>query len=72
MGVAINTRRLAVGRPSGVRDTGVRIKDLCEVGLLLGDELLELCYLADFLERKYFILLVTINGETSRIVSAVF
>lgn len=55
-----------------MRDTGVRIKDLCEVGLLLGDELLELCYLADFLERKYFILLVTINGETSRIVSAVF
>ena len=58
--------------PSGVCNTGVGIEDLCEIWLLVLDELLQLCNLANFLERKYFILLITIHGETCRIVSSIF
>ena len=58
--------------PSGVCDTCVRIEDLGKIWLLILDELLELCNLADLLESKDFVLLVSIYSQTSRVVATVF
>lgn len=58
--------------PSGVSDTGMGIKNFGEVGLSFVDELLQFGYLANLLERKDLILLVTINRYTSRVVTTVF
>jgi hypothetical protein len=61
-----------MGGPSGVCNTCVRIEDLCEIWLLVLDELLQLCNLANLLERKHFILLVTIHCKTCGVVSSIF
>jgi hypothetical protein len=61
-----------VGSPASVRDTGVRLKGLGHVGGALLDEFFELGNLANFLERKDFVLLVAIHGHTSRVVATVF
>jgi hypothetical protein len=61
-----------VGGPSGVCNTGVRVEDLGEIWLLVLNELLQLCDLADLLECKDLILLVAINSKTSGVVAAVF
>lgn len=61
-----------MGCPSGMCDACVGIKDLCEVWLLLCDELLELDNLANLLEGKHFVFLVAIYGEAGRVVAAVF
>ncbi len=60
-----------MGSPSGVRNTCVGIEDFCEIWLLVLDELLQLCNLANLLERKHFILLVTVNGEACGVVSSI-
>jgi hypothetical protein len=70
--MAVDTRRRAVGGPSGVGDAGVRVEDLVEVEVLLLDELLQRRDLADLLDRVDLILLVAVNGETGRVVAAVF
>ena len=62
MRVAVDTRWRTVGGPSGVCNTGVRVEDLGEIWLLLLNELLQLCDLADLLERKDLVLLVAINS----------
>ena len=72
VGVAIETGRRTVGRPSGVCNACVRIKDLGEIWLLVLNELLELCHLADLLESENLVLLVSIYGQTSRVVATVF
>jgi hypothetical protein len=41
------------------------VKDLCEIGLLLLNELLQLGNLADLLEGKDLISLVSVDGQTS-------
>ena len=48
------------------------VEDFVHVWLTLGDELLELGDLANFLERKDLIFLVSINSKTCRVVSSVF
>jgi hypothetical protein len=70
--MAVDARRGAVGGPSGVGNTGVRVEDLGEVELLLLDKLLQRGDLADLLDCVDLILLVTVDGETGRVVAAVF
>lgn len=70
--MAVEPRWLSVGSPSGVGDTGMRVEDLCEIGLLLLDELPQLGDLADLLEGKDLVLLVSIDGQTCRVVATVF
>lgn len=69
--MAVDTRWGTVGGPSGVGDTGVRVEDLVEVEVLLLDELLQRGDLADLLDGVDLILLVTVNGKTSRVVTTV-
>lgn len=71
MRMAVDARRGAVGGPSSVSNAGVRVKDLCLVELGLLHELLEGGDLADLLDREHLVLLVTVNGETCRVVTAV-
>lgn len=63
--VAVDTRRRTVGGPTSVGNAGVCVKDFCEVGLLVLDELLQLGDLADLLESKHFISLVSVDRQTS-------
>ena len=72
VGLAIESGRRTVGSPSGVCNACVRIKDLGEIWLLVLNELLELCHLADLLESENLVLLVSIYGQTSRVVATVF
>ncbi len=69
--MAINARWWSMGGPSGVCNTCMGIEDLCEIWLLVLDELLQLCNLANLLECKHFILLVTVNSETGGVVSPI-
>jgi hypothetical protein len=71
VGVAVDTRGGTVGGPSGVGNTGVAVKDLVEVEVLLLDELLQRRDLADLLDCVDLVLLVTVNGKTGRVVTAV-
>jgi hypothetical protein len=54
-----------------VGNTGVAVKDLVEVEVLLLDELLQRRDLADLLDCVDLVLLVTVNGKTGRVVTAV-
>ena len=63
--MAVETGRFAVSGPASVCNTGVGIKDLLHVYIALFNELTEFGNLADLLESKHFILLVTIDGQTS-------
>jgi hypothetical protein len=69
--VAVEARRNTVGGPTGVGNASVRVEDLGRIGLGLLDQLLQLGHLANLLEGKDFILLVTIDGETGGIVATV-
>ena len=72
MRMAVDARWWAVSRPSGVRDACVRVEDLGEIWLLILDELLQFCNLADLLECKDLVLLVAINRQTCGIIATVF
>jgi hypothetical protein len=61
VGMTVQPRGRTVGSPTGVSDTGMRIKNLGEVGLGFFDELLELGDLANLLECKDLVLLVAID-----------
>jgi len=65
VGVAVDTRRGTVGGPTSVGNTGVCVKDLCKIGLLLLDELLQLGDLANLLESEHFVSLVSVDCQTS-------
>ena len=71
VGVAVQAGRGTVGGPSRVRNAGVRVEDLGEIGLLLVDQALELGDLAHLLEGKDGVLLVAIDGKTGRVVATV-
>lgn len=60
--VAVVPGRLAVGSPSSVCNTSMRIEDLGHVGARVVDELSELGDLAHLFEREDFISLVTVDG----------
>lgn len=71
MWVAVDAGWGAVSSPSCVCNTGVRIKDLGQIWLLCLNKLLELVDLANLLEREDLILLVSINGQSCRVISTV-
>jgi hypothetical protein len=70
--MAVDTRGGTVGRPSCVGNTGVRVKDLVEVEVLLLDELLQRGDLANLLDSVDLVLLVTVDSKTGGVVAAVF
>jgi len=71
VGMAVDPGRRAVGGPSGVGNTSVRVKDLVQVEVLLLDQLLQRGHLANLLDSKNLVLLIAIDGQTSRVVSTV-
>ena len=71
MWVAVDARGRAVGGPSGVCNTGVRVEDLGEIWLLLCNELLQLHDLANLLEGEDLVLLVAIDRQTCGIITTV-
>jgi len=70
--MAVNSVWGAVGGPSGVCNTAVRIEDLSKIWLLVGNQFPQLGHLANLLVRKDLILLVAVYGETSGVVATVF
>lgn len=52
-------------------NTGMRIENLVQIRLLLLNQLLQLSHLADLLESKDLVLLVTIYSQTCRIIATV-
>jgi hypothetical protein len=70
--MAVESGGRTVGGPSGVSDAGVGVEDLGQIRLLGLDQFLQFGDLADFLEGKHLVLLVTVYGETSGVVAAVF
>lgn len=72
MGMTVDSGRRTVGGPSRVSNSGVVIEDLCEVWLLLLDQLLELGDLANLFEGEDLPLLVAIDGQACRVVASVF
>lgn len=71
MGMAIDPRGLAVGCPTGVSNSGVGDKCAVHVWLLLLDQSLEFGNLANLLEGKDLILLVSVDGDTGRVVTSI-
>lgn len=69
--VAVQTRRRAVGSPAGVCNAGVGVEDLVHIKVGLVHQLPQLGHLADLLEGKDLILLVAIDGKSSRIIATV-
>jgi hypothetical protein len=69
--MAIESGWLSMRSPSSVSNASMRIKDLVHVDAGVGNELLELGHLADLLEGEDFILLVSIDSQTSRVVASV-
>jgi hypothetical protein len=69
--MAVDARGGAVGGPTGVSNACVRIEDLVHVHAGLRDELLEGSDLANLFDGEDLILLVTVHGESSRVVSTV-
>ena len=59
--MAVDARWGTVGRPSSVCNACVVVEDFGEVGLLCGDQLLELDNLANLLECENFLLLVAVD-----------
>lgn len=69
--MAVDAGGRAMGGPSGVRNTGMVVKDLGEIWLLGLDELSELGDLADLFECEDLLLLVTVDSETGGVVASV-
>lgn len=70
--MAIESGRWTMCSPTSVCNSGMRVEDLCHVRVFILDELLELGNLANLLESKDFIFLVTVDGKTGRIISSIF
>jgi hypothetical protein len=70
--MAVESGGRTMGGPSGVSDAGVGLENLGQIWLLSLDQFLQFGDLADFLEGKHLILLITVDGETSGVVAAVF
>ena len=69
--MAVDARWGTVGGPAGVSNACVRVEDLVHVHARLRDELLQSGDLAHLLDGEDLILLVAVNGESSRVVSTV-
>ena len=71
MRVAVDARRGAVGGPASVSNAAVGIERLFKIEVLAVDKLLQLRNLAHLLEGEHLVLLVAIDGKTSRVVATV-
>jgi hypothetical protein len=69
--MAVLGGRGSVGGPASVCNAGMGVKDLRHVDARLVNELSELDHLAHLLEGKYLILLVSVDGQTSRVIASV-
>jgi hypothetical protein len=72
MRMAVDNRWRTVSGPSGVCNTSMCLERLGHVDAGLVDELLELGNLAHLLEGVDLISLVSIDGQTSRVIPTVF
>jgi hypothetical protein len=72
VGVAVDAGWLSVGGPPGVGNTGMGNKGGIKIRLGILDQLLQLCNLANLLERENFVLIIPINCYTCRVVATVF
>jgi len=63
--VAVDARWRTVGGPTSVCNTGMAVKDLVKVWLLLLDKSLQLSDLSHLFESKDFVLLVAVDCQTS-------
>jgi hypothetical protein len=70
--MAVDTGWGAVSCPSCVCNTGVRVEDLGHIWLLGRNKLLQLDDLANLLEGKDLVLLVSINSQTCGVIATVF
>jgi len=70
--MTVCARGRPVSSPSGVCNADVRVKLHCKVRAGSINELLQLGHLTNLFEGIDFILLVSINCESSRIISAIF
>lgn len=61
-----------MGGPASMSNSSMRIECLGEVWLGFGDKFLQLFDLADLLEGKDLVLLVAVDGETSRVITTIF
>jgi hypothetical protein len=71
VGVAVLARWGSVGGPTGVRNTGMRLKGLGHVIVAALNEFLQLGDFANLLECTDFVLLVAIHGHTGGIITTV-
>lgn len=69
--VAVDAAGLAVGGPPGVCNTSMVVEDFGQIGVLCGDELLQLGDLANLFVCEDLIPLITVNCKTGRVVSTV-
>ena len=70
--MAVEGRWGTMGSPASVSNASMRIEGLGQVDTRLSNELLQLGHLANLLEGKDFIFLVSVDGQTCRVVPAVF
>ena len=69
--MAVLTGGSAVSSPPCVSNTSVRLERLLKVWLALRNKFLQLNNLANFFVSRYFFFLVSINGQSRRIVASV-
>jgi hypothetical protein len=72
VGVAVDAGRLSVSGPPGVSNTGMGNKGSIKIRLGILDKLLQLCNLANLLERENFVLIIAIDCYTCGVVTTVF
>ena len=70
--MAIETGRLSVRCPPSVCNANLRIEDLAHIWFCLRNELFQLGHFAHLFECKDLILLIPINGQSSRVVASIF
>ena len=70
--MAVKPGGLAVGSPSSVCNTGMRVKDLVHVDTRLCHKFSEFGHLAHLFECEDLILLVAINCEAGGVVASIF
>ena len=61
-----------MGRPASVCDRNLRVEDFGGIHLCARDPLAETSDFTDFLEEKYLPRSISINADTSRVVTTIF
>jgi hypothetical protein len=72
MRVAVQSGRGPMSGPAGVGNASMRVERLGKINIGIGYQLLQFGNLANFLKCEDLILLVTVDGKPSRIITAIF